>query len=89
MPAFCKQTDRPDPDAKPPMSVIDLKATVPSGKTDFDWLVALMAGGVTVAVMVAKADCPTESVTTYLIAVAVPLKVLNGVKVTVPSELME
>ncbi len=86
LPAFCRQTVRPDPDAKPPMSVIDLKATVPSGKTDFDWLVALMAGGVTVAVIEASADCPTESVATYLIAVAVPLKVLSGVNTTCPFD---
>ena len=41
-------------------------------------------GEPTVATMTASVRCPAESSTTYLIAVAVPVNVGSGSKVTVP-----
>ena len=43
-------------------------------------------GGVTVGVMVPRDFCPKESTTTYLIGVAVPIKVGSGSKVTAPVD---
>ena len=43
-------------------------------------------GGVTVGVIVPSDFCPSESATTYLIGVAVPVKVGSGSKVTTPVD---
>ena len=73
--------------AKPLAPVIVVKATDAPAKTVLAFAVATgAAGAVTVGVMVAPTFCKVESATTYLTAVAVPLKVGNGSKVTVPFE---
>ena len=47
------------------------------------------AGALTVGVMVEFATCPAESLTWYLMAVAVPKNVARGVNVTTPEAFTE
>jgi hypothetical protein len=62
-----------------------VKVAVPPGTTAFVSGVATGAAGIeTVGVIVAPVTWPVESATTYFTAVAVPLNVGSGSKVTVP-----
>jgi hypothetical protein len=73
------------PVARPDVPVIVVNATVPPANTALVSGVASGAGGgVTVGVIVASSDRPSESVAWYVIAVAVPLNVGSGSNVTVP-----
>jgi hypothetical protein len=71
--------------ASAPVPVTVVKEAVPPGTTAFVSGVATGAAGIeTVGVMVALVTWPVESATTYFTAVAVPLNVGSGSKVTVP-----